>query len=124
PNFAEVAIRDFMTLQQVQPGQQGLIQVLSVLPTSYPGQALLTEDVGVLLGYDNCPCGRPGLCFRFLGRVAHAEVRGCGDTFAVSQQIHSGQGTAPRAVTPPAQVEFVVGDPASASTEPSGIFSS
>ena len=89
PNFAEVAIRDFLTLQQVQPGQSGLIEILSALPTSYPGQAVLTEDVGVFLGIDNCPCGRPGLSFRFQGRVAKAEVPGCGDTFAVSQQVGS-----------------------------------
>ena len=86
PNFAEIAIRDFLTLRQVEPGQSGLIEVFSALPTSYPGQALLTEDIGLFLGYDDCPCGRPGYSFRFLERVTRAEVRGCGDAYAVSQQ--------------------------------------
>jgi hypothetical protein len=89
PNFAEVLIRDFLTLQPVEPGQSGFIEVLSILPQSYPGQAILTEDVGVWLGSDGCPCGRPGAYFRFQSRVPHAELRGCGDTFAASQVIEA-----------------------------------
>ena len=123
PNFAEAVIRDFLTLQHVQPGQSGLIEVVSALPTSYPGQAVLTEDVGTFLGVDNCPCGRPGLSFRFQGRVAQAEVRGCGDTFAVSRQMESkSRAAAAVDITPPA-VEFVVGGHTSG-VDASSIFSS
>ncbi len=125
PNFAEVEIRDFLTFQQVQPGQSGLIEVLSALPTSYPGQALLTEDVGLFLGVDNCPCGRPGLSFRFQGRVAKAEVRGCGDTFAVSQQLESRAVISDNAPAAPSRVEFVVGGtPSPASADSSSVFAS
>ena len=85
PAFAEVAIRDFDSLRQVEIGGSGLIQVMSLLPESYPGYALLTEDVGELLGYDDCPCGRRGLYFRFRSRVEQVEVRGCGDTVATSR---------------------------------------
>jgi hypothetical protein len=123
PNFAEVVIRDFLTLQQVEPGQTGLIEVLSALPTSYPGQALLTEDVGVFLGYDNCPCGRPGFSFRFQARVARAEVRGCGDTFAVSQQVGSAPLTARNAILAPSNVEFIVGKSPGSVIDPSTLFS-
>jgi phenylacetate-coenzyme A ligase PaaK-like adenylate-forming protein len=122
PNFAEVAIRDFLSLEQVQPGQSGLIEVLSALPTSYPGQAVLTEDVGLFLGVDNCPCGRPGFSFRFQGRVAKAEVRGCGDTFAVSQQVES-RPVVPRSVVAvPSAVEFVVGTSPPGLTDSSSLF--
>ena len=122
PNFAEVAIRDFLTLQQVQPGQSGLIEVLSALPTSYPGQAVLTEDVGLFLGVDNCPCGRPGLFFRFQGRVAKAEVRGCGDTFAVSQQVESRPVAARNVTAVPSKVEFIIGEPGTGFTDSSSVF--
>lgn len=64
-----------------RPGEAGLIQVLSVLPRSYPGHSLLTEDIGVLLGEDDCPCGRMGKYFTVLGRAPRAEVRGCSDTY-------------------------------------------
>ena len=62
-------------------GEPGVIQVLSPLPRSYPGHALLTEDLGVLLGEDDCPCGRKGKYFSVSGRIPRAEVRGCSDTY-------------------------------------------
>jgi hypothetical protein len=82
PDFADVVIRDFLTLAEVRPGGEGLIEVISALPASYPGQAVITEDVGVYLGVDDCPCGRRGKYFRFKSRVERAEARGCGDTLA------------------------------------------
>ena len=124
PNFAEVAIRDFLTLQQVRPGQSGLIEVLSALPTSYPGQAVLTEDVGLFLGVDNCPCGRPASSFRFQGRVAKAEVRGCGDTFAVSQQVESRPVVSQNGALAPSTVEFVLEGAVPALADSSSVFSS
>ncbi|OYW14347.1 MAG: acyl-protein synthetase [Sphingomonadales bacterium 12-62-5] len=65
-------------------GQEGLIQVVSAIPLSYPGHSLLTEDRGVLTGEDDCPCGRMGRTFRVLGRIPAAEMRGCSDTHAAA----------------------------------------
>ena len=79
PGFAEVIVRDPLTLTPVEVGRVGLVQVCSVLPTSFPGFLLLTEDLAELIGYDGCPCGRRGTQFRFAGRVPRAEVRGCGN---------------------------------------------
>lgn len=78
--FNDVLIKDPVTLETLGPGAEGLIQTLSVFPHSYPGHSLLTEDRGVLLGEDDCPCGRKGKYLKVLGRVAAAEVRGCSDT--------------------------------------------
>ncbi|MGH4138830.1 acyl-protein synthetase [Clostridium sp.] len=82
PNFAEIIIRDVQTLEEVKLGESGLIEVMSILGSSYPSQAILTEDIGEYIGIDDCPCGRKGKYFRFKSRVEKAEVRGCGDTFA------------------------------------------
>jgi len=82
PDFAELIIRDFYTMKENGPRNPGLIEIMSILPTSYPGQALLTEDVGELIGIDDCPCGRKGKYFTFRQRVQRVELRGCGDTFA------------------------------------------
>jgi hypothetical protein len=41
----------------------------------------------VLLGVDDCPCGRRGGYFRFTSRIERAEIRGCGDTFAQSREV-------------------------------------
>ncbi len=91
PAFADVILRRPGDLQPVSPGQVGIIEVLSVLPTSYPALVLLTEDQGRLLGHDDCPCGRKGRYFRFVSRVERAPIRGCGDVFAAAEK----QGTAP-----------------------------
>ncbi|MBR9884472.1 MAG: acyl-protein synthetase [Oceanospirillales bacterium] len=80
PFFAEVLIRDLTTGQLTAPGEPGVIEVLSALPLSYPGHVLLTEDIGRVLGVDDCPCGRKGTRFEVLGRLPRAEVRGCSDT--------------------------------------------
>jgi hypothetical protein len=79
PAFADVIIRDPLTLVPVPAGQTGLIQVCSVLPTSFPGFLLLTEDMAELVGQDGCACGRRGTYFRNIQRVPKAEVRGCGN---------------------------------------------
>lgn len=79
PSFAEVLVRDPLTLEPVETGRQGLVQVCSVLPTSFPGFLVLTEDIGEVVREDGCPCGRRGTAFRFVKRVPNAEVRGCGN---------------------------------------------
>jgi hypothetical protein len=81
PSLADVVVRDPLTFAPLGRGEVGLIEVLSALPESYPGHAILTEDLGRLLGEDDCPCGRLGRHFEVLGRQAGAEVRGCSDTF-------------------------------------------
>jgi hypothetical protein len=80
PNFGEVIVRDPVTWEAAPHGTEGVVEVLSLLPWSYPGHALLTEDVGVVHGVDDCPCGRMGSWFSVLGRVPKSEIRGCSDT--------------------------------------------
>ncbi|MDR1086706.1 MAG: hypothetical protein LBL16_00400 [Endomicrobium sp.] len=45
------------------------MQVLSPLAGSYPGHSLLTGDEGILLGEDDCLCGRKGKYFKVCGRL-------------------------------------------------------
>jgi phenylacetate-coenzyme A ligase PaaK-like adenylate-forming protein len=82
PDFADVIIRDIYSMKETDIDAPGLIEILSTVATSYPSQALLTEDVGVVIGIDDCPCGRKGKYFEFRSRAEKAETRGCGDTFA------------------------------------------
>ena len=80
--FSDILVRDPVTFSVVETGRIGLLQLVSLLPTSYPGHSILTEDLGEILGVDNCPCGRKGKYFRVQGRVKSAEVRGCSDVYA------------------------------------------
>ena len=79
--WSDIVVRRGRDYRPCEPGEEGVLQVLSPLPRSYPGHSLLTEDLGVLLGEDDCPCGRKGKYFKVTGRVPRAEVRGCSDTY-------------------------------------------
>ena len=80
-DYSAVLFRRVRDFSLCGVGERGLIQVMSVLPRSYPGHNLLTEDEGRLLGVDDCPCGRKGVYFEVLGRTKAAELRGCSDTY-------------------------------------------
>lgn len=79
PVFGDVIVRNPLTLEPVAPGEHGVVQVCSILPTSFPGNLLLTEDLAQVMAYDGCPCGRRGISFRFAGRIPKVELRGCGN---------------------------------------------
>jgi hypothetical protein len=81
--FSDVIVRRARDFAVAEFGEKGVVQVVSVLPHSYPGHSLLTEDEGVVLGEDDCPCGRLGKYFTISGRLRSAEIRGCSDTYAV-----------------------------------------
>ena len=65
--FSDVIVRDMKDFSVCEMGKKGVIQVVSMIPESYPGHSILTEDEGMILGEDDCPCGR--------------KVRGCSDTY-------------------------------------------
>ena len=81
-SFSDIVIRNPLDFSVCKVGEPGLIQLLSVIPHSYPGHSILSEDVGEFGGVDDCPCGRQGKYFKIHGRIKSAEVRGCSDTYA------------------------------------------
>lgn len=79
--FSDVITRRARDFSECAFGEEGIVQVVSTIPESYPGHSLITEDIGVILGEDDCPCGRKGKYFKILGRMKNAEIRGCSDTY-------------------------------------------
>lgn len=80
PVYAEVVVRDPVTLEAAPDGVPGLLEFICPLPNSYPGIALLLDDMGRIISRDEPHEGRFGTRFEVLGRAAGAEIRGCGDT--------------------------------------------
>ncbi len=78
PVFAEVIVRDPVTHAPLPDGEEGLLEFLTPLPHSYPGIAVLTDDMGVVTGRGEAD-GWSGTRFRVTGRAKRAEARGCGD---------------------------------------------
>ncbi len=91
--WSDIQILDPLDHSECAAGKQGVVSLSSVLPSSYPGHRILTEDLGRILGTDDCPCGRKGKYFAIDGRVPRTEIRGCSDTFA-SGRAGSGQSSA------------------------------
>lgn len=80
PCFAEVIVRDPLTLKPVPDGGYGLLEFITPLPHSYPGAALLLDDIGRIVTREPSPDGKHGTAFEVIGRAPESEVRGCGDT--------------------------------------------
>lgn len=79
-SFNDILIKDPSNLRNMQFGEPGLIQTFSVFPHSYPGHSILTEDIGILHGEDDCACQKKGKYFTVQGRLQNSEIRGCSDT--------------------------------------------
>jgi phenylacetate-coenzyme A ligase PaaK-like adenylate-forming protein len=79
--YSDIIIRNPKDFSVSKNGEEGIIQLLSLLPLSYPGQSILTEDIGTIIGEDDCICGRKGKFFMINGRLKNAELRGCSDTY-------------------------------------------
>jgi len=82
--YSEILIRNQLTHGINGLNETGLIETISILPRSYPGHVLLTEDLGRQIGVDDCKCGKLGSYFLIEGRVKRAEIRGCSDTFQIN----------------------------------------
>lgn len=83
---SEVIVRNPVTLQPCMDGEEGLLEFLTPLPLSYPGSAILTDDVGRIISREKGNDGRQGTAFEILGRRKKSEIRGCGDILSQSMK--------------------------------------
>ena len=72
-NYSDIYIVD-KNFKTKKNGEEGIVQLLSLLPTSYPGHNILTEDLGVIVGENNCKCGRLGKYFNITGRIKNQKI--------------------------------------------------
>lgn len=79
--YSDVIIRNESDLSVCPDSEVGLLQFISPLQHSYPGNVVLTDDLGVIESH-TCECGQVGKRFRVIGRAQKAEVRGCGDVMS------------------------------------------
>ena len=80
-NYVRVLVRDAQTREVLPAVQEGMLEFITPVPHSYPGNAVLTDDLGYVID-EPCPCGRGGTRFVVTGRLKKAEIRGCGDILA------------------------------------------
>ncbi|ORU00566.1 Acyl protein synthase/acyl-CoA reductase RfbN [Anaerovibrio sp. JC8] len=92
PLYSEVIVRDVITKEVLSQGDEGLLEFVTPIPHSYPGNVVLTDDIGVLVD-GSCKYGRDGTRFKVIGRLKKAEIRGCGDILS-SKLKFTGQNNA------------------------------
>lgn len=78
PPWADVIIRDPDTMEPVETGKEGLINVINPAAHSYAGLSILQDDIGRIVMDDGCECGRKGKVLEIKGRAVGAEAKGCG----------------------------------------------
>ena len=71
--YNDIIIRG-KNLEVLKNNYKGLVQLISLLPKSYPGNSILTEDLGIIHGEDNCKCGNFGKYFTIEGRIQNSDV--------------------------------------------------
>lgn len=75
--YSDIFVRD-QNLNIIKKNKQkGFLQVLSLLPTSYPGNSLLTEDIAELRNDIKCKSCGNSKKFIIHGRSKNSEIRGC-----------------------------------------------
>jgi len=87
PNFSDIIIRDPKTFEVVPYGEAGIIQVLSIIPYSYPGHSILTEDIGIIENTNSGSDDWNESGLKIIGRVPKTALRGCSDV--ISEKMSS-----------------------------------
>jgi|HubBroStandDraft_6_1064221.scaffolds.fasta_scaffold81414_2 hypothetical protein len=82
--YSDIIFRRSGDFSVCEIGEPGIIQTISALPYSYPGHSLVTEDEGILLGEDDCSCGKNGKYFQVTRRLINAQLKGCGDASTIN----------------------------------------
>ncbi len=75
--YSNILIRD-KNFSVLKKNQKGFIQLMSLLPKSYPGHNILTEDIGEIVEKDCVICNN-NKKFLVHGRAEKSEIRGCSD---------------------------------------------
>ena len=78
PIYSKVLVRDVSNHKVLGNNQEGLLEFITPITHSYPGNCVLTDDLG-FIDSNPCPYGRGGIRFKVTGRMKKAEIRGCGD---------------------------------------------
>ena len=77
PVYSNVIIRNVDTLEPVENGGTGLVNLVSPLCKATPILSIMTDDLGILHDGTNCPCGVKSPYLEIIGRVAPDDIKTC-----------------------------------------------
>lgn len=76
PIYSRVLIRDVDTLEPLENGKIGFINLLTPLVDSVPLASIITDDLGILHD-EKCPCGNTSPWLEIIGRVGMEDIVTC-----------------------------------------------
>lgn len=77
PSYSRVIIRDVNTLEPVENGKVGLLNLLTPMLESMPLVSIMTDDLAVLHDSSECGCGIATPWFEVIGRVGVQDIKTC-----------------------------------------------
>ena len=77
PIYSRVVIRDPVTLEPVEDGEPGFMNVISPMNTGVPVPSLLLGDMVIRHPAGSCGCGNPAPWFEILGRAGTSKNKSC-----------------------------------------------
>ena len=77
PVYSSVIIRDPDTMEPIENGKTGLVNLISPLTKATPILSIMTDDLGVLHDGTDCPCGVKSPYLEIIGRVAPQDIKTC-----------------------------------------------
>lgn len=76
PVYSRVMIRDVDTLEPLEEGKMGLINLITPMIDSMPLLSVMTDDLGII-HTEKCACGAPSPYLEIIGRVGIQDIVTC-----------------------------------------------
>jgi len=77
PVYSRVIIRDVNTLEPVENGRIGLVNLITPMIKATPILSIMTDDLGILHDASECDCGINSPYLEIIGRVGLKDVKTC-----------------------------------------------
>ncbi len=77
PVYSRVIIRDVNTLEPVENGRMGLVNLITPMIKATPILSIMTDDLGILHNAGECDCGINSPYLEIIGRVGVKDIKTC-----------------------------------------------
>lgn len=77
PAYSRVIIRDVDTLEPLEYGKTGLVNLLTPMVYASPLLSVMTDDLGILHPAEECSCGIKSPYLEIIGRVGLNDIKTC-----------------------------------------------
>lgn len=77
PVYSRVIIRDVDTLEPLENGKMGLVNLMTPMVKATPILSIMTDDLGILHDAEECSCGTKTPYLEIIGRVGLTDIKTC-----------------------------------------------